>query len=138
MAEVGDDRPPSHTRRYAASWRSARRGVDVARESNAPGGSACEPGERSLRRGGRFIFSDLNTWGWIILFIGIIQLFAAFSIWSGGQFGRWIGIIGASLSAIGALLSIPGYPFWSLAIFGLDLLIIYGLSAYGGQRARTA
>jgi hypothetical protein len=86
----------------------------------------------------RFIFSDLNTWGWIILFIGIIQLFAAFSIWSGGQFGRWIGIIGASLSAIGALLSIPGYPFWSLAIFGLDLLIIYGLSAYGGQRSRAA
>jgi hypothetical protein len=86
----------------------------------------------------RFIFSDLNTWGWIILFIGVIQLFAAFSIWSGGQFGRWIGIIAASLSAIGALLSIPGYPFWSLAVFGLDLLIIYGLSAYGGQRARTA
>jgi hypothetical protein len=83
----------------------------------------------------RYIFSDLNTWGWIILIIGVIQLLAAFSIWAGGQFGRWIGIIGASLSAIGALLSIPGYPFWSLAVFGIDLLIIYGLSAYGGQRA---
>jgi hypothetical protein len=86
----------------------------------------------------RFIFSDLNTWGWIILVIGVIQVFAAFSIWSGGQFGRWIGIFGASASAIGALLSIPGYPFWSLAVFGLDLLIIYGLSAYGGQRSRAA
>jgi hypothetical protein len=83
----------------------------------------------------RYIFSDLNTWGWIILIIGVIQILAAFSIWAGGQFGRWIGIIGASLSAIGALLSIPGYPFWSLAVFGIDLLIIYGLSAYGGQRA---
>jgi hypothetical protein len=86
----------------------------------------------------RFILSDLNTWGWIILVIGIIQVSAAFSIWSGGQFGRWVGIIGASLSAIGALLSIPGYPFWSLAIFAMDLLIIYGLSAYGGQRSRAA
>ena len=84
----------------------------------------------------RFIISDLSTWGWIILIVGIIQLFAAFSIWSGGEFGRWIGIIGASLSAIAALLSIPGYPFWSLAIFGVDLLIIYGLSAYGGHQAR--
>lgn len=81
----------------------------------------------------RFIISDLNTWGWIILIVGVIQLFAAFSIWSGGQFGRWIGIIGASLSIIGALLSIPGYPFWSLAVFGIDLLVIYGLAAYGGQ-----
>lgn len=26
----------------------------------------------------------------------------------------------------------------SLAVFGLDLLIIYGLSAYGGQRSRPA
>jgi hypothetical protein len=86
----------------------------------------------------RFIFSDLNTWGWIILIIGVVQVFAAFSIWAGGQFGRWIGIIAASLSATGALLSIPGYPFWSLAVFGIDLLIIYGLSAYGGQRSRAA
>jgi hypothetical protein len=86
----------------------------------------------------RFIFSDLNTWGWIILTIGIIQVSASLSIWSGGQFGRWIGILGASLSAIAALLSTPAYPLWSLAIFGLDLLIIYGLSAYGGQRSRAA
>jgi hypothetical protein len=82
----------------------------------------------------RFIVSDLNTWGWIILIVGLLQLVAAFSIWSGGRYGRWIGIITASASAIGALLSIPGYPFWSLAVFGIDLLIIYGLSAYGGQR----
>jgi hypothetical protein len=32
----------------------------------------------------KFIISDLNTWGWIILIAGIIQLIAAFSIWAGG------------------------------------------------------
>lgn len=86
----------------------------------------------------RFIISDLNTWGWIILIVGITQFFAAFSIWSGGGFGRWIGIVTASVSAITVLLSIPGYPFWSLAVFGIDILIIYGLSAYGGQRSSAA
>ena len=35
---------------------------------------------------------------------------------------------------IAALLSIPAYPFWSLAIFAVDILIIYGLAAYGGRR----
>lgn len=80
----------------------------------------------------RFIIEDLSMWGWIILIIGVVQLFAAFSIWSGGGFGRWIGIISASVSAVAALMSIPGYPFWSLAVFGVDLLIIYGLAAYGG------
>jgi hypothetical protein len=86
----------------------------------------------------RFILSDLNTWGWIILIIGAIQIIAAFSIWSGGEFGRWIGIIGASLSAMGALLSIPAFPLWSVCIFGVDLLILYGLAAYGGHQARRS
>ena len=81
----------------------------------------------------RFIIEDLKTWGWIILIVGVIQLIAAFSIWAGGEFGRWIGIFGATLSAIGALLSIPGFPFWSLCVFGVDLLIIYGLVVYGGR-----
>jgi hypothetical protein len=85
----------------------------------------------------RFIISDLSTWGWIILIVGVLQLFAAFSIWSGGAYGQWIGIITASVSAVSALLALPGYPFWSLAIFGMDLLIIYGLAAYGGQRGRS-
>lgn len=82
----------------------------------------------------RYIISDLNTWGWIMLVVGGLQLVAAFSIWSGGAYGRWIGIITACASAIGALLTIPAFPLWSIAIFGVSLLIIYGLAAYGGQR----
>jgi hypothetical protein len=86
----------------------------------------------------QFILSGLNTWGWIVLVLGVLQVFAAFSIWQGGGFGRWFGIFAAGLSAIGALLSIPAYPFWSLAIFAIDILIIYGLAAYGGQRRYAA
>jgi hypothetical protein len=86
----------------------------------------------------RYIISDLNTWGWIILIVGVLQLFAAFSIWAGGAFGRWIGIITASLGAIGALLSIPGFPLWSVSVFFLNVLVIYGLTAYGGQRRAAA
>jgi len=81
----------------------------------------------------RFIVEDLQTWGWVVLIVGIVQLFAAFSIWSGRQFGRWVGIIGASLSAISAMMSIPGFPLWSLAVLGMSVLVIYGLVVYGGQ-----
>jgi hypothetical protein len=82
----------------------------------------------------RYILSNLNTWGWVTLIVGFLQLLACVSIVRGGQFGRWFGIIVASLSLIAALLSIPAYPFWSLAIFAVDIMIIYGLAAYGGQR----
>jgi hypothetical protein len=86
----------------------------------------------------RYIISGLNTWGWIILVLGALQVTAAFSIWNGGSFGRWFGIAVASLNAIAALLAIPAYPFWSLAVFAIDVLVIYGLAAYGGERRITA
>ena len=82
----------------------------------------------------QYILSDLQTWGWVLLIIGVLQLFAAFSVWRGGSFGRWFGIATASLNSIAALLAIPAYPFWSLAIFALDILVIYGLTTYGGDR----
>jgi len=81
----------------------------------------------------RYIFSSLNTWGWIVLVIGLVQVLAAGSLWRGGLFGRIVGIGAASISAIGALLSIPAYPFWSLAIFALDIVIIHQIAAHGTE-----
>jgi hypothetical protein len=80
----------------------------------------------------KYILSNLNTWGWITLILGLFQLFAAFSLWSGGVYGRAVAILAASLSAVGALLSIPAYPFWSLAVFAIDIIIIHQVAKYGG------
>jgi hypothetical protein len=82
----------------------------------------------------RYILSGLNTWGWVALIVGVAQLIACASIYRGGQFGRWFGIATACVNAVTALMSIPAYPFWSLTIFAVDILVIYGLSAYGGRR----
>jgi hypothetical protein len=80
----------------------------------------------------RYIFGSLNTWGWVTLIIGVLELVAAFSLWSGGMYGRIIAVLAASLSAIGALLSIPAYPFWSLSIFALAIIVIHEVTRYGG------
>lgn len=85
----------------------------------------------------RYVLGDLNTMGWIILAIGIVQVIAAFSIWAGGEFGRWIGVLGATIGAIGALLSIPGYPLWAVCVFGIQFLVLYGLLAHGGRQSRA-
>jgi hypothetical protein len=84
-----------------------------------------------------FIISGLKTWGWVILILGVLELVAAFSLFSGGEFGRWFGIFVASLNAISALLAIPAYPLWSLAIFALAIIIVYKL-AEGPRGASTA
>jgi hypothetical protein len=76
----------------------------------------------------KYIISSLHTWGWITLFLGVLQILAAFSLASGGGYGRWFGMITAGLSAIAALLSIPAYPFWSLCVFALAIIILYELA----------
>ena len=80
----------------------------------------------------RYIFTDLNTMGWVLIVLGVIQLAGGFSLLAGNTFGRVIGIIGGSLGAIGALLSIGGaYPWWSLGIFFLCIYIVHGIIIYG-------
>ena len=80
----------------------------------------------------RFILSDLNTLGWVLIALGVIQLTGGLSLIAGRAYGRFIGIAGAGVGAIGALLSIGGdYPWWSLGVFFLCLYILHGLFMFG-------
>jgi len=79
----------------------------------------------------RFVFSNLNTFGWIVLILGSCQALAAFGIWAKTPGVRWVGVTVAALNAIAQLLFIDAYPFWSLALFTIDILVIYGLVAHG-------
>jgi hypothetical protein len=56
----------------------------------------------------QYVFSSLHTWGWITIVLGVVEIFAGFSLFGGGAFGRVIGIIAALFGAIGALLSVGG------------------------------
>jgi hypothetical protein len=85
----------------------------------------------------RYVFGDLNTWGWVVLCLGILQLLVGFGVFVKNQFARWTGVVVLSLNAIAQLLMMPAYPFWSLAIFAVDIFAIYGLIAYGKHIAGT-
>ena len=80
----------------------------------------------------RFILSNLNTLGWVLILLGIVQLTAGFSLYSGNAYGRVLGIVAGTLGAIGALLSIGGaFPWWSLAVFALCIYVVHGIVIYG-------
>jgi hypothetical protein len=88
----------------------------------------------------RLVLTNLSTLGWVSIALGVIQLTAGLSLLAGNSYGRVIAIVGATLGAIGALLSIGGrYPWWSLCVFFLCIYIIQGILAYGEDaRARGA
>jgi hypothetical protein len=79
----------------------------------------------------RYVFTNLNTMGWVLIILGVVQLTGGFSLISGNTYGRVIGIIGGSLGAIGALFSIGGNnPWWSLCVFALCIYVVYGIIVF--------
>jgi hypothetical protein len=82
----------------------------------------------------RFILDNLNTLGWVLIVLGVIQLTGGFSLMAGNAYGRIIAIVGGSLGAIGALLSIgQGNPWWSLGVFVLCIYVVHGVIIYGEE-----
>jgi hypothetical protein len=82
----------------------------------------------------QYVFSSLHTWGWITVILGVIQLTGGFSLVAGNLYGRVIGLTAATIGAIQSLLSVGGkYPFWSLAVFALCVIVIHGIIVYGEE-----
>jgi len=84
----------------------------------------------------RFILDNLNTLGWVLIILGVVQLTGGFSLMAGNTYGRVIAIIGGSLGAIGALFSIGGNnPWWSLCVFFICIYVVYGVVQFGEDEA---
>ena len=86
----------------------------------------------------RYVLDDLNTMGWVLMILGAIQLTGGFSLMAGNTYGRVLGIMGGTLGALGALLSIgAGNPWWSLAVFALCLYVVHGIMVFGEDERTT-
>ena len=92
-----------------------------------------------FHNGTRFIFTNLNTMGWVLIILGVVQLTGGLSLIAGNVYGRVIAIVGAGLGAIAALFSISGTnPWWSLAVFFLCIYIIHGIFVYGDDAGEVS
>jgi hypothetical protein len=80
-----------------------------------------------------YIAGNLNTWGWVVLCVGVLEWIVGCGVFVKNQFSRWTGVFVLGANSIVQLMMMPAYPFWSLSIFALDILAIYGLITYGGR-----
>ena len=85
-------------------------------------------------RNAHYVVSGLNAWGWALTIVGVVQVCAAFSIWARSEWGRWVGLATAGVNSIIALMILPAASSMALALFAVDILVIYGLAAYGGRQ----
>jgi len=76
---------------------------------------------------------DLSAWGWIHIIVGAIVLLAGFGVFTGNILARIIGVVVALVSLIANFLWLPVYPVWSVIIITIDVLVIWALTAHGGE-----
>jgi len=81
-----------------------------------------------------YVISNLNVWGWVTAILGGGLMVASAGIFARNRLAIWVGVVFTAVNAITQLLAIDAYPFWALAVFGLDLLALYGLVVYGVKR----
>jgi hypothetical protein len=84
---------------------------------------------------GQLVFFDFTTWGWILLVVGVIELFAGWGIMTGQTWATVVGVVIATLGMVSAFLSLNAYPWWSIILIVLAFLVIYGLTVHGGEVA---
>ena len=81
----------------------------------------------------RVLLFDITTWGWIHLILGIVVAMAGSAIMRGATWARVVGVLGAILSAMGALTMVDVYPWWSLILIAIDVMIIYAITVHGKE-----
>jgi hypothetical protein len=73
---------------------------------------------------------DIVVWGWWWLALGVVLVIAGFSIFSRVEWGRWLGIIVASVALVSNLGWAQIQPTQGLIGAILAGLVLYGLAAH--------
>ena len=84
-------------------------------------------------RNGLVVDVDYSVWGWTHLILGTLAILVAAGLLAGNTLARIVGVGIAMVSAIVNLAFLPAYPWWSTLVIVFDVLVIYGLTAHGGE-----
>jgi hypothetical protein len=77
--------------------------------------------------------SNLTTYAWLWLIVGLVFIASSFLILTRSQFARWVGYFAAAIGALSALTWMPYYPIWSITYIGIAVLTFYALARHGGR-----
>jgi len=78
----------------------------------------------------KLVVSDLQTWGWIFLVVGVVQLVTGIVVLRRLRAGRVPAVIIAVVGMVAWFVVFSVLPFWGLVMMVLYGLIIYALTAF--------
>jgi hypothetical protein len=90
-----------------------------------------------VRSDGLVLEVSYTTWGWVHLILGIVVVVAGVALLRGATWARALTVVVAGLSVIANLAFLAANPLWSAIMVALSILVIYAVTAHGGE-AREA
>ena len=72
---------------------------------------------------------DLTGWGWVHLILGLVVGGTGIGVLKRMTWARIVGVALASASLLVNFAFLPHYPFWSMLVIALDVLIIWQLAS---------
>lgn len=78
---------------------------------------------------------DLTSWGWWHIVIGVIMVIIAIGLLAGQTWGRVAAMVIAALSIIANFLWLPYYPWWSILIIAVDVVVIWAVATWRPNNA---
>jgi hypothetical protein len=86
-----------------------------------------------VRESGLVVNVDYTGWGWVHLILGLAVAATGAALFTGRMWARVIGVVLAGVSIVANFGFSSAYPFWSLIIIAVDVLIIYALIVHGRE-----
>ena len=76
---------------------------------------------------------DITTWGWIHIVLGALLIVSALGLMTGTSWGRGVAIGIAALSILANFLWLPYYPWWSILVIALNIVVIWAIATWRPQ-----
>ena len=73
---------------------------------------------------------DLTSWGWIHIVLGALAVLVGVALFTGTRWARITAIGIAALSIIANFVWLPYYPWWSVLIIAIDIVVIWAVSTW--------
>jgi hypothetical protein len=79
------------------------------------------------------VWSNLNTWGWIAIVTGTLQMLSGSMILARRFAGQWLGGLLALLGIFVSFFSAGAYPIWSIIALAANALVLWAVTAHGDE-----
>jgi hypothetical protein len=85
------------------------------------------------RPNGMVVHVDHAVWGWVHLALGVVIFLSGFGVLTGRLAARLVGVALALIGAVISLAYLPAQPAWGIILVSMYVLLIYALTAHGGE-----